>query len=165
MPNKPIPPQKPPKRPIGRPSKYKPEYCDQLIAFFDQPLTHTLKKTYTTKAGTVIEEDIQKPNLIPTFEMFANSIGTLTTTLDDWSKKNPEFHHAYMRAKQMQKNFLSQNALNGGYNPVFSKFWAINCLGMKDQMDVGGNIGLNVTFSKFEGIKQTDKPNDKPVDK
>ena len=41
----------------GRPSSYKPEYCEQIIEYFDQePHRDVLKKRMTTKDGTEIEE-------------------------------------------------------------------------------------------------------------
>jgi len=124
------------KRKMGRPTKYKPEYAEQLIQFFNVPLTTTKIKTYTTKAGTVIEEEIKEPNIFPTFERFACDLETSTQVLIEWTKRFPDFNDAYTRAKLMQKNFLLQSALPGRYNPVFAKFAAVNLTDMRDQVSV-----------------------------
>ncbi len=52
---------------MGRPTKYKPEYCEQLIAHMQQ---------------------------LHSFESFAANIGTHKETLYEWCKRHPEFSEA-----------------------------------------------------------------------
>lgn len=59
----------------GRPSKYKPEYCEMMIAH--------------TKAGGF-------------FEGFAMSIDVTKETLLDWTTTYPDFSDAYKKASQAQ---------------------------------------------------------------
>ena len=61
------------KHPGGRPSKYKPEYCEQFIAHL--------------KAGGFVEG-------------FAMKIDVTCETLLDWTTKFPEFCEAYKRGRE-----------------------------------------------------------------
>jgi hypothetical protein len=127
--------------PCGRPSEYKPEYPEMLLKYFqDRPLTKFLKKTYTTKAGTVIEEDIEKANHLPTLEGFCESIGIVKQTLYNWIKEHPPLMDSYLRAKQIFRDFLIQNAICGRYDSKFSMFVAINDTDMRDSKDINVNV-------------------------
>jgi transposase len=60
------------KRPVGRPTKYEPRFCDELEAFMAQGYSATA---------------------------FAGSIGVSRATIDNWTKEHPEFLEALSRAK------------------------------------------------------------------
>ncbi len=124
------------KHPGGRPTKYKPEYCQKIIEFFNRPLTKTIKETRTTKNGSEIIREIEVPETFPTKEGFAHSIGVLTQTLEKWAKKIPQFSEAFTHAGELQKQFLIQNALPGRFDSRFAQFVAKNCCGMKDESSV-----------------------------
>jgi hypothetical protein len=138
----------------GRPSKYKPEYCQQIIDFFCIEPTHEVKQTFITKAG-IKEVTKNVPSFYPTIEKFAFTLGVMTETIVAWTKEYPEFFTAYTRAKEMQKNVLLQNALMGGYSEGFAKFLAINNHGMKEKSETAltGADGdtLKVIVQKFSG--------------
>ncbi len=118
---------------FGRPSSYKEEYCQDIIEFFNRPTTRIITKTYTTKAGTIIEEPIEKGCEFPTIEEYCSKIGVETSTLYDWLKVYPDFHSAFLRAKALQKDCLIKNAITGRYDPRFSVFVATNCTDMRVQ--------------------------------
>jgi hypothetical protein len=59
--------QKKKPNPVGRPTAYRPEYCEQLIAWMKKPRS---------------------------YESFASTIGVCREVLYDWEKKHPEFLHA-----------------------------------------------------------------------
>ena len=136
-----------PKSNVGRPTKYRPEYCQQLLAHFSQPLTKTVIKKYTTKAGTVIEEPIEKPNELPTIEGFAESIGVVKDVIIDWTNKYPEFLFAYRRAKQIFRDFIVRNGITGRYDSRFAQFVAINDTDMRDRKEV---VTLNFNFTEVD---------------
>jgi hypothetical protein len=121
---------------FGRPTKYKKEYCQAIIDWFSGEPVREGKKTFTTKAGTVIEEDIILPEKLPLFENFAHSIGVDCSTIVEWAKKFPEFSSAYIRAKELQKAFLINNGILGLYNPQFTIFVAKNVTDMRDKQQV-----------------------------
>lgn len=126
----------------GRPSKYKPEYCEQLIKFFSvAPNRKELMEVSTSESlstkGT--KSDFRKekyqlvPNDPPFFEDFAISISVSDDTIVNWSKQYPEFLAAYNRAKFLQKRFLIINGLAGCYPPASYIFTAKNVTEMKDE--------------------------------
>src|SRR5271157_578893 len=110
----------------GRPTKYKPEYCQAIIDYFSIPKTKQLIKKYVTKSGTIIEEPIEKPNDLPFLEAFARSIGVNIDTLHAWCKSYREFSDAFTHAKELQKQFMVQNGISGLYPPAAYAFTAKN---------------------------------------
>lgn len=132
-----------PKHPIGRPTKYKPEYCQAIIDYFSIPQTKQLTKTYYTKAGTTIEEPIEKPNDLPFLEDFAwNICGVPHTTMLQWVNKYPDFRIAYTRAKELQKAFMVRNGISGLYPPAAYAFTAKNITDMRDKTEIDASLSI-----------------------
>ena len=146
----------------GAPTKYKPEYCQQIIEFFSRSPTKSATKTFTTKKGTVIEEPIELPNDIPFIAEFGRSIGVHHSVLDKWAKHYKDFGLALSHAKELQKEFLIKNAVTGRYNSNFSIFTATNITDMrlaKQEIEASGTVSVKVM--KFGGEKgQKDKLTD-----
>jgi hypothetical protein len=69
---RPLPPKK--VKPVGRPSDYKPEYCQALI-------DHMAK--------------------VHSFESFAATIGTCRKTIYNWCNEHPDFLHARKIGREM----------------------------------------------------------------
>ena len=107
----------------GRPTDYKPEYCEQLIEYFSG-------EPYRTVGNKMF------PNRLPTLERFAVKIGVTPNTLLVWSKKHKDFKLAYACAKSLYKDFLNTNGALGLYNPAYSKFIAINTTDMVDEKKI-----------------------------
>jgi hypothetical protein len=139
------------KHPGGRPTKYRPEYCDKIIAYFSQPRTRTITKRITTKNGTTIEQDQEVANPLPLFEGFASSIGVWVGTFQEWCKAHEEFARAYARAKQLQKEFLILNGTMGLYQPQFTIFVAKNITDMKDVQTHDVGDGLKEILDEIDG--------------
>lgn len=116
----------------GRPTKYKKQYCIDIVRFFDIPATKTIQKTIVTKLGVKIIP-VEVANPLPTKEGFARSIGVSTRVISEWINKHPEFLHSWERAKDSVKEILNQNALMGRYSEGYAKFVAINCTDMVDK--------------------------------
>ena len=91
-------------------SKYKEEYCEQIINY------------YRSYKG------------YPTTELFADSIGVVTDTLRNWAEKHPRFRLAYQRALEIQRGKLIEGGLLNTFNPAIVKFVAVNCHGMSDRV-------------------------------
>lgn len=133
----------------GCPTKYRPEYCDQLIAFFDKSAFETIiikndegnETVATNKQG----KPILKPCALPTKEGFAFSIGVHSETLINWAKKFNQFFEAIKKAENLQKNILIQNGLIGNYEKTFAIFVAKNVTDMKDQQIVEHH-SKNISF-------------------
>lgn len=130
----------------GRPSKYKPEYCQKLIEFYHRPSTHTGIKKVTLKNGTVIEEECEYPNKPAHVVDFCDELNINITTFYEWIKVHPAFSKAYMHAKQYLERNITDNALLHNYNPGFASLVSKNWLGWKDKQDVehGGDVTIHV---------------------
>ena len=125
----PIQGPKPAKHPGGRPSKYRQEYCSEIIDWFT---------TYPD---------------FPTFEGYSNRIlGVSMTRLYDWGRSHEEFRSSMERCSQIQKERLCNKALKNEYNSNFARFVAYN-LGMSSEssavqriqsdINVQGSVSVN----------------------
>jgi hypothetical protein len=99
----------------GRPTDYRPEYCQMLIDYFSEPSIEKAKIVTQGRSYLRTEDKILFRGF-PTFERFAHKIGVNGDTLVEWSKKYPEFSAAYTRAKELQKKHLYEGGLSGIYN-------------------------------------------------
>ena len=120
---------------VGRPSKYDPKYCQQLIKFFDRKPCRTIEEHFYYKNGDEKVKEIEVANEIPFFSAFAREIKAHTDTLNEWTKKHKEFSVAYKQAKELQKEFLVQNGLRGLYNATAFIFTAKNITDMRDVVE------------------------------
>lgn len=123
--------------PGGRPTKYKPEYAQQLIDYFNREVVKEIK-TVTSgsngKGGEWSKEEKRYEALFfPTLELFANELNVNDETLLEWAKVHPEFSAAYTRAKHIQKGVLLQHTMTGKLNSNFAQFFAINEFGMQSK--------------------------------
>lgn len=113
--------------PAGRPTTYDPKYCEEIIAYFDQPAF----EQSTDDRGRLIVN----PRPLPTKERFAHMIGVHTDTLVEWSKVHPEFAAAYKRAGQLQCEALCNGGLMGAYEKTLAIFLLKNNHGMADKVE------------------------------
>lgn len=130
---------KPTGNPIGRPTKYKPEYAEELIKFFSvEPYRE--EKLMDKNGGERIQ---MVPNKFPTLARFACNIGVCKDTLYEWATaKNengdllhPEFSVAYKRSKSYQEYILAEGGMNGAFQANFAIFTAKNVIGWRDKME------------------------------
>jgi hypothetical protein len=125
------------KRPIGKPTKYRPEYPEKLLEYFEShPLYMEFEEERMSASGAIKTVRVREAGDLPTFEGFALEIGVIHETLIEWSKKHPDFSEAYTACKGIQKKFIQTHGTKGRYNANFTKFFAINCLGMRDSSHV-----------------------------
>ena len=129
-------PAKPRFEPFGRPSKYKPEFCQQLIDFFDvEPWG--------------IENGKRVYNRMPTLRRFAKSIGAGISTVYDWidskhDSYHPDFSGAFTQARGIRKDWLCDAGLSGLCPPNSFKFVAVNVTDMRDktETELSGSVDL-----------------------
>lgn len=120
---------------VGRPTKYKPAYCQQIIDYFSnndayEILEHesdeTRKKAFLNRPLTIYG--------------FAQKIGVDVDTLANWANYrdedgalvNPEFFGAYKAAMTMQAKMVLEGGMSGVYNPLISALILKNNHGFKD---------------------------------
>lgn len=154
----------------GRPTKYKPEYCQQLIEYFDIDAysKETIEKMTEYFKDGEVKKEVEKykyvPNKMPTIFRFAQKIGVNEDTLVEWSKVNQEFSAAYKAAKEIQKEFLISLGLSGAApSPAFI-FTAKNVTDMKDKTETDITSGGNVVAG-FNFIKNGDTTDNKTITK
>ena len=129
----------------GAPSKYKEEYCEEIVEYFRVPPEIVdYKREYYQNGNLKSEYPIVRGNEFPTFQGFADEIGVHIDTLHEGREVHEEFSEAYMRAKQLQEKIWLTNGMNNLYNSQFAQFFGKNCLGYKDKQEVEhtGNLKL-----------------------
>lgn len=124
----------------GAPTKYREEYCDELVRFFDRPCMEVV--TYENESGEIIPvlDKSGNPMLkacdLPTKEAFARHVGVHRDTVHEWSRVHPEFSDAIKKAEDIQKEILIQNGLHGRYEKTFAIFVAKNVTDMHDKQNI-----------------------------
>lgn len=120
----------------GQPTKYKPEYCQQLIDFFSiDPTKITADETVSSADGDKLIAR-RMPQRMPWLEGFARKIGVHRNTLRDWCELHPEFAEAYETAKDLQREFIVDVALSGAAPASFAIFTMKNVCGWRDERDL-----------------------------
>jgi hypothetical protein len=125
----------------GRPTKYDPKYCDEIIEFFDVEHTKIMPVTITYKNGDTREEEKEVVNALPTFQQFAFCIGVHTDTLQEWKKVHPEFSVAYKMSQELQEAMWLSNSMKGLYPGSFTIFAGKNMFGWRDKKEVDVSVG------------------------
>jgi hypothetical protein len=136
------------RRPVGRPSEYRPEFVAELISYFDIEVQRVVDVDVVDKDGKTRTEQKLVVNTFPTLTRFAAKIGVTRQTLHDWATekdqagalKRPEFSYAYARARDAQESLLVEGGMSGVYEPRFAVFATKNLAGWKDQVETTGEI-------------------------
>ncbi len=151
--------------------KYKDEYCDMLIDFFNQPATRVEYKETYYKGELTSRVPIVVATEYPTFELFAAKLGVSVRTLKNWCEQDRRFADYYARAKEIQLGKLTSMAVTGLYNPVYAKFEAVNNHNKKDKSEVEQKISGNVggvddrTLALIERVERRLNGSKKDTDK
>jgi hypothetical protein len=124
-----------PKHPGGRPTKYDPKYCEDIINHFDvEPFDEIIDKD-----GNVIGT---KPARFPTFERYARKIKVHTDTLIEWTKVHPEFSVAYKKAHNLQFAVYQEGVMQGAWQQAFAIFLGKNIFKLTDKQDIHNTVDL-----------------------
>jgi hypothetical protein len=119
----------------GRPTKYKPEYCQMIIDYFsnndayeviEHELDETRRKAFLKRPITMVG--------------FAQKIGVDDETLRNWAVGrdengtlvNPDFFASYKLAMTMQQKMLIEGGLAGVYNSNIAQLMLKNHHGYRD---------------------------------
>lgn len=141
------------KRRPGQPTKYKEEYCDTLLEFFEIGLTEKKKEQVVNNKGFIVEVEKEVATDLPLFQDFAIHIGVHVDTLHEWKKKHPKFSEAYKKAQDLQHRHLVKNSLQGRYQNSFAIFTAKNVLGWRDKQEHsvdGDNVQVSINYTKVK---------------
>lgn len=148
------------KLPVGRPTVYRPEFCEMMEAFFNIPLEREVFVDVPDGEGGVIKERRMVANTFPTFGRFAASIGVSSDTLRKWAKAKksdgtpvkPEFFWSYARARDLQESLLIEGGMSGVYDCRFAILAAKNILGWRDR--VAQDIEVRVSRATVAELDQ-----------
>ena len=131
------------RQPLGRPPKYRPEYAQQLIDFFE-----TYGEDQVQPDGSVV------PGRMPTLARFATMVGVTQITLRNWAdaidsftdeRMYPDFFTAYYQAAEYQAAAMTEGYTSGRFaNPGFGVLIAKNLLAWRDKLDVESTVEANV---------------------
>lgn len=142
----------------GRPTKWTPKMNTLIVEYFKREPTREVEVLHKNKKGEEYTTFEDKPNKIPTFLEFADSVDVSQDTLNEWAKpenaaKYPGFSAAHKKAHELQKWFIIENAMNGRYNATFAIFTAKNITDMRDVQGVehtgkdGEKLSVNIITS------------------
>ena len=131
----------------GRPSKYKPEFCEMMIDYFNREDYIVREKQVATASGRKVTMDSVEASDYPSFYGFAAFIRVNIDTLHEWKKVHPDFSDAYAECKAIQARLILTHAMNGNYNASFAKFMLINNFGMKDKIESDINQTSEIKIS------------------
>lgn len=93
-------------------------------------------------------------------EEFAESLGLWKQTVIDWVKVYPDFHDAYVRAKQMFRDFIIKNGITSRYDSRFAQFVAINDTDMRSQIDPIGSGPVSIQVINYIDQRQITQQDD-----
>ncbi len=146
------------KRGVGRPTAYRPEFCQQLIDYFRIPVETAEDVSVPDGKGGMKVERIKVVNTFPTITRFADQLDVTRQTLHDWATaahadgtlKHPEFSYAYARARDLQESLLVEGGMSGAYDSRFASLASKNLIGWRDQVEQ--KIEANVQMAKKEDL-------------
>jgi hypothetical protein len=140
MPNKAAVPRQYGVKPVARPTKYKEEYCDMILEYFDIDSGYDVE----VENSKGVMQSVRHASNLPTLAGFARKIKVHRDTIHHWANEQnengelirPDFSDALKLAKECQEDILVQNGLKGGYNATFAIFAAKNIIGWRDTKEV-----------------------------
>ena len=143
------------RNPLGRPPKYRPEYAQQLIDFFENAPLDEYEEVVVDGVKTRV---LVKKGYFPTLARFAVSCGVCQITLRNWAEAKdidgetplyPDFFTAYRQAQSMQEVVLAEGYTSGQWaNASFGALIAKNLTTWKDKQELEQNVKAEV---KSEG--------------
>lgn len=120
----------------GQPTKYKSEYCEEIIEFFSlDPWEQKIVESIS-KQGEKVSIVTNVPCQLPTMAKFAVDRDVCRETVCEWQRVHPEFSDAVKKAKALQENILIQNGLFANYDKTMSIFCLKNLAHWKDKQEV-----------------------------
>lgn len=139
------------RNPLGRPPKYRPEYAQQLIDFFENA---PLDEYEDREVDGVMTRVLVRKGFFPTLARFAVSCGVCQITLRNWAEAKdmddvtplyPEFFTAYRQAQAMQEVVLAEGYTSGQWaNASFGALIAKNLTTWKDKQELEQNVKADV---------------------
>lgn len=107
---------------MARPTKYKPEYCKEIIAYFRdfETFDEIPVEESQSEDGKTTTKMKRVPAAPPSITKFATKIGVSRETLHEWKRTHKEFSDAFKQAKQIYEDVITDGAVLGMYNAYFT---------------------------------------------
>lgn len=122
------------KRPVGRPTLYRVEYCNDIVAFVQAGLDSIeAPEKITTSSGAT--SYLTKPIKPVYITSYANHIGVSRETLWHWGQDHEEFFNALSQAKALQEEFFVALGATGAYPIALVNFCLKNLSGWIDKIE------------------------------
>lgn len=123
---------------LGRPTKYKEKYCEEIVKYFKEKCEPIKSKD---KDGKEVLKPASRP---PTLYGFAANIGVCIDTIHEWGQKHDAFSDAVKRCKAIQAQFVIEGGMSGDTNTAFSIFMMKNNFNWSDkvQQEVNTRVTL-----------------------
>ncbi len=117
----------------GRPTSYRPEYCDSIVEYFAS--ADSWEINYDAKnSGKVLPH-----SKLPTRERWCHQMGITPEACRLWTLQYPEFKRAYETAMGLQKAFLLELGAAGIGNHITALMLRTNH-GMKDAPEESNEV-------------------------
>jgi hypothetical protein len=117
----------------GRPTDYKPEYCETILAYFEvceyMVRVNAPDPTYDPNVPSAHQRVRTIYADFPTIDGFCTHIGVSKNTLYRWAKLYPDFSDAISKCKSRASHLLMNQALKGRWSQSASLWVGINALG------------------------------------
>lgn len=104
---------------FGRPTNYRPEYCQAIVDYFASRISWEINTDAKGSAKAI------PSGKIPTIARWCHSIGVSTRVLDDWQRRHPEFAEAYQMARELQQSFAIELAAAGIGTSMMNTFMQV----------------------------------------
>ncbi|SOE66844.1 hypothetical protein SAMN05414139_02920 [Burkholderia sp. D7] len=149
------------REPRGRPSLYRPEYCEAIRAFFNIEVERVNVVTISDAFGATESIERRVLNTFPTLTRFAESVGVSRATLGRWAsgknkdgtEKYPEFANAFEISRGLQTALLIEGALSGAYDARVAIMTLKNVCGWRDRPEpVEAEATLGATAAALNDI-------------
>lgn len=152
-------------RHAGQPTKYKPEFCDKLIEFFDvEPYEKIELPHYQADGKTLKWMDYKLvPQRMPTLRKFAKSIVAGISSVYRWIDEYKDFRDAFTCAKEIRKDWLIDLGLSGLTPPLAYKFTAINVTDMVDTRVIEDKADDRLSEDERENLRKILRERQEPL--
>lgn len=123
---------------IGRPSGYKPEYCESVLEYFTRERAPRRIEVTSEESDKDGKKTVYR-NLcaeLPDMTGFCIEVGIGRETLYRWQREHAEFRDACNTARMIGESIAVDRGNNGLYPTAAYQFYMKNVYGWKDKTEI-----------------------------
>jgi len=138
----------------GRPTEYRPEYCESIIKFMTyENYAEEIKVEHVNSKGDKWVEVKRIPAELKFIEDWLWENGISAQAASEWKQRYPEFGESYARARQLQTAHLLKCGFAGLSDPTMTKFAAVNLTDLRDKTDLGITVSADLTADECAQLR------------